>query len=255
MAHRHRPTAFDPELAARLRAVSGPEPIAALNRVRERECGEPLVDIRRACPGVQVARKCLPYLRKTVAEKLRNAQAALPPGYRLRVTTALRTLATQTELFDRYFTELKEKHPRWSYATLRRQTCRFFAPYDQPAPPGHCTGAAVDVHLLLPSGRLAELRKPLTGWKAARSLASGLSARAVANREILFRAMLSAGFSNCAEEFWHFSWGDAGWAVRVGASECCYGVGKDFLPAVSKTGSCRNPNLSAAVPSPEPPQA
>lgn len=223
MPRRPRSVSFDPSLAARLRAVSAPEPIAALNRVRERECGEPLVDIRQHCPGVRVARKCLPYLRETVADKLNRAQAALPSGYRLRVTTALRTWETQQKLFDTYFAELKEKHPEWSHATLRRQTCRFFAPYDQPAPPGHCTGAAVDVHLVLPSGRPAEVRKPLTGWQSAKSLVHGLSEKSVRNREILFTAMLSAGFSNCAEEFWHYSFGDAGWAVRVGERECVYG--------------------------------
>lgn len=221
---RRRPTVtFDPGLAARLLAVSGPEPIAALNRIKERECGEPLVDLRKHCPGIRVARKCVPYLRKTVADKLNLAHAALPRGYTLRVTTALRTKETQRALFDQYFAQLKEKHPEWHHATLRRQTCRFFAPYDQPAPPGHCTGAAVDVELLLPSGRQADLRKPLTGWKAARSLVPGLSERAVRYREVLFTAMLTAGFSNCREEFWHYSWGDAGWAVRVGEKACVYG--------------------------------
>lgn len=223
MSRRKSSFVFDPALVARLEAVSGPEPIATLNRVREKECGEPLVDIRKHCPGVRVSRTCLPYLRKTVAEKLSAAQAALPPGYRLRVTTALRTKETQQALFDKYFAELKEKHPDWSHATLRRQTCRFFAPYDQPAPPGHCTGAAVDVQLLLPSGKQAELRKPLSGWQAARSVVPGLSERAGRNREILFAAMLAAGYSNCREEFWHYSWGDAGWAVRVGEPECVYG--------------------------------
>nr|WP_309689934.1 M15 family metallopeptidase [Armatimonas sp.] len=216
-------TVFTLELAAHLRSVSNREPIAALNRIKERECGEALVNIRKHCPGVRVARTCLPYLRQSVAGKLNAAQAALPAGYRLHVTTALRRKETQQALFDKYFAELREKHPEWSHATLRRQTCRFFAPYDQPAPPGHCTGAAVDVHLLLPSGRQAELRKPLTGWKAARSLATGLCEKAVRNREILFAAMLAAGFSNCAEEFWHYSYGDAGWAVRVGEHACIYG--------------------------------
>ena len=223
MPRRLRTAAFDPELASRLRAVSGPEPIAALNRIKERECGEPLLDIRKHCPGVRVARTCLPHLRQSVAEKLNAAQAALPLGYKLHVTTALRKKEIQQTLFDKYFAELTEKHPDWSHATRRRQTCRFFAPYDQSAPPGHCTGAAVDVHLLLPSGRQAEMRKPLTGWKAARSLATGLCEKAVRHREILFAAMLAAGFSNCAEEFWHYSYGDAGWAVRVGEQECIYG--------------------------------
>src|SRR5262249_28504890 len=28
---------------------------------------------------------------------------------------------------------------------------------------------------------------------------------------------------NCRDEFWHYSWGDSAWAVRVGESECPYG--------------------------------
>lgn len=206
-----------------LKAASRPEPIAALNRVREIECGEPLVDVRTFCPAVRVARRCVPFLRETVAQMVNDAQRRLPAGYRLDVRTCLRTMAIQQAGFDRYFEKLKEEHPDWSYATLRRQTCRFFAPYDQKAPPGHCTGAAVDVHLLLPSGKKADLTRPLTGWKAARSLAPGLSPGARKNREILFAAMIGAGFSNCSEEFWHYSYGDAGWAVRVGKSECLYG--------------------------------
>ncbi|MGC4047123.1 MAG: M15 family metallopeptidase [Armatimonas sp.] len=211
-------------LHERLEAVSRREPIAALNAIKEIECGESLVDLRKSHPRLIIGRRCIPFLRERVAQKLIMAADSLPEGYAFSVRTCMRSYAMQKALFDRYFAELKEKHPDWSYATLRRQTCRFFAPYDQKAPPGHCTGAAVDVHLLLPSGHKADLVKPLSGWKAARSDVHGLGPRATKNREILFAAMISAGFSNCGEEFWHYSWGDAGWAVRVGAKECVYGL-------------------------------
>ena len=36
--------------------------------------------------------------------------------------------------------------------------------------------------------------------------------------------MLNAGFSNCRDEWWHYSYGDAGWAVRFGLKECFYGL-------------------------------
>ena len=36
--------------------------------------------------------------------------------------------------------------------------------------------------------------------------------------------MLAAGFSNCRDEYWHYSYGDAGWAVRMGLTECVYGL-------------------------------
>jgi len=32
--------------------------------------------------------------------------------------------------------------------------------------------------------------------------------------------MLEVDFSNCRDEWWHYSWGDAGWAVRMSETEC-----------------------------------
>ncbi len=201
-----------------------PEPIGALNRIRLEECGEALVDLRRHCPGVRVSRKCLPFLRAGVADRLNHAQALLPPGYRLWVRTALRTLAMQREMYERNFARIRDEHPTWSYAALRRATNRFFAPPDQKAPPGHCTGAAVDVHLLTPGGHPAELRAPLQGWDAAPTWVPGLGPAACRNRAILYDAMVGAGFSNCRDEFWHYSYGDAAWAVRTGQQVCLYGL-------------------------------
>jgi D-alanyl-D-alanine dipeptidase len=36
--------------------------------------------------------------------------------------------------------------------------------------------------------------------------------------------MLGAGFSNCHEEYWHYSFGDAAWALRTGSPYCFYGL-------------------------------
>jgi D-alanyl-D-alanine dipeptidase len=155
---------------------------------------------------------------------LNRAQAALRPGYRFVVTTALRTLPMQRGLYDRYFQQLREQHPEWSQATLRRAANRFFAPWDQKAPPGHTTGGAVDVCLLSPGGRRLDLISPYEGWAGAPTWIEGLTPRARVNRMLLVEAMLGAGFSNCRDEYWHYSYGDAAWAVRVGAPFCIYGA-------------------------------
>jgi hypothetical protein len=86
------------------------EPIAALNWIPLRECGEPLVDLRVHCAKVRIGRKCLPYLRQPAAEMLNAAQARLPAGHRFRVTTALRTLETQRILYERYLESLRAAH-------------------------------------------------------------------------------------------------------------------------------------------------
>ena len=40
---------------------------------------------------------------------------------------------------------------------------------------------------------------------------------------LLVETMLEVGFSNCRDEWWHYSYGDAGWAVRLGYPSCIYG--------------------------------
>ncbi len=40
----------------------------------------------------------------------------------------------------------------------------------------------------------------------------------------MVEAMLGAGFSNCRDEWWHYSYGDAGWAVRLQEESCFYGL-------------------------------
>lgn len=210
--------------AASSNRLSAPEPIAALNRVKCHESDEALVDIREACPGVETLERVCPYLRATVAGMLQNASGRLPADRRFRVGTALRTLEHQRRHWDGYRDRLRAEHPGWSRATLHRAVNRFFAPYNQPAPPGHCTGAAVDVQLVDAEGVPLDVTSPLEHWAAAPTWTTRISEEARRNRMVMVGAMLDAGFSNCRDEFWHYSWGDAAWAVRTGAGECPYGL-------------------------------
>lgn len=229
------------------RRIGAPEPIAALNRVTIREYAvphdrrEPLVDIRVACPDVVVLPHACPYLRETVAGMVNAAQSALPNGYRLQVSTALRTLAMQSANWNGYYGQMRAENPTWPTSALRRATNKFHAPYDQKAPPGHCTGGAVDVLLLDAAGELLDLTSPLAFWDGAYTWTDKISLEAKANRMILVEAMLSAGFSNCRDEYWHYSWGDSAWAVRRGETNCPYGwahapvaVETDFVGAIGR---------------------
>ncbi len=206
------------------RSAGRPEPVRALNRIREVENGEPLVDLRVVCPWVVIHRpQVIPYLRERVAQMLGKAAQSLPAGFQFGVIDAWRPFQRQERIYD-YMTKCAlEVHPHLTFTQLRRKVNRWVAPPHEKAPPGHCTGAAVDVYLLDEQGEPVNVSSPYTRFSAAPTYSYGLSPEAHANRMLLVNAMLGVGFSNCRDEWWHYSFGDAGWAVRMGLQECCYG--------------------------------
>lgn len=207
------------------RTKGRPEPIHLLNLVRENESGEPLVDVRIACPSVQIARpQVIPYVRETVALMCERAAHLLPDGYHLGLVEGWRPIERQQRIYDFMWKSAVEAFPDRSVPALRRTVCRWVAPTDQKAPPGHCTGAAVDVWPIDDSGEPIDVAAPYDRYKAASTYSHGLTDEAYRNRMILVEAMLSVGFSNCRDEWWHYSYGDAGWAVRLEKAECPYGL-------------------------------
>ncbi|HXH61044.1 MAG TPA: M15 family metallopeptidase [Fimbriimonadaceae bacterium] len=207
------------------RSKGRPEPIAALNRIVEKDNGEPLVDIRKAVPKVRIFRKAtIPYVRQTVAEMLKRAAASLPKGYYLSLTEGWRPLERQRLIYEFMSKSLLEVKPDIDYATLRRTINRWVAPVDQKAPPGHCTGAAVDVYLVDKKNEPYDVTSPFERFESGPTYVRGLSPAARRNRDLLLSTMLGVGFSNCRDEWWHYSYGDAGWAVRTGRKRCVYGL-------------------------------
>jgi len=196
------------------------EPIAALNKVVHLENGEPLVDLREAVPGLHVLREtAVPWARRSVAERFAEARASIAP-LDIGLREAWRSPERQKFIYDYYFNSLP---PESSLAVRRRRANRFFAPYDQKAPPGHSTGAALDVWLLDADGESIPLNGPGQRFRSAPTFSARLPAIIREKRIILYTAMTAVGFTNCRDEWWHYSYGDAGWAVRVGSPTCIYG--------------------------------
>lgn len=208
------------------RSQGRPEPIRALNSIREIENNEPLVDLRSFAPKIKIAREtAIPFARETVARMAKRAASLLPRGYHLGLVEAWRPLARQQRIYDFMVRSATEAFPHRDHSAIRRTVCRWVAPTDQKAPPGHCTGAALDVWLMRADGEPADVWSPYEDrFRAAPTFALGLSDEAQHNRTILITAMLEAGFSNCRDEWWHYSYGDAGWAVRTGHPSCFYGL-------------------------------
>jgi len=206
------------------RSRGTPEPIRALNRIPERENGEPLVLLAEVAPSVLIPRpQTIPYVRETVARMAESAARALPQGVRLAVTDAWRPRDRQRRIYEWMTRCVLEVWPNTPLSALRRRVNRWVAPWNEKAPPGHCTGAAIDVMLADDAGEPLDVTSPYDRFQAAPTYAHGLTPTARENRMLLVDTMLSVGFSNCRDEWWHYSYGDAGWAVRLGFPECIYG--------------------------------
>ncbi len=207
------------------RTKGRPEPIAALNRVRELENGEPLVNVLEFAPSLKLIRaQVIPFVRQHVAEMCEEAARRLPQGYYLGLVEGWRPIERQQRIWDFVWKSAEKAFPHRDHIALRRTVCRWVAPTDQKTPPGHCTGAAVDVWLVDRNGETIDVSSPFDRFQAAPTHSYGLSGPAFESRMLLVGAMQSVGFSNCRDEWWHYSYGDAGWAVRVGERACCYGL-------------------------------
>lgn len=201
-----------------------------LRHIKIVECGEPLVDYLEMCPKLLQSRPRWQYtratlLRQSVAEKLCRAAEALPKGYRLAVVEGWRPPYIQNRMYLSGWMRWKERHPDWSDVQLRRVVNRFIAPLHGRVPPPHSTGAALDVLLADETGRELDHTSPYkrTDPKAYLVDVKGLDEEVVRHRAILHEALLSGGLTNYPSEWWHWSYGDQGWAYRTGAPNAIYG--------------------------------
>ena len=93
---------------------------------------------------------------------LAQAAESLPVGVDIQIIEGFRPLAQQRFMYEQIKAEYAERHPEWSRATLHRMTNILSAPPDDPCPPPHTTGGAVDLSLIhMPSRELLDMVSPL----------------------------------------------------------------------------------------------
>jgi zinc D-Ala-D-Ala dipeptidase len=206
------------------------ESVERVGRVAVRECGEPLVNLAELDLGIRLADShpwsSFPrvfWVRHSVAEMLDAARRSLPAGVHLELLEGYRPLRIQRRLFAAAYRHLRSRHPRWTPAQLR-EAANVLVADPTVAPPPHSTGGAVDVILVDAEGRRLDMSSPLP-WSelSAPTKCEGLSAEARANRKLLVDTLSSAGLTNYAGEWWHWSYGEPGWAVRTDAAHAFYG--------------------------------
>lgn len=173
------------------------------------------------------------WLRKTVYDKLVEAQSRLPKGLHFCLYEGYRSLALQKMIFDKQFSNVKTRHPDWSAQQLFQETTKLVSPVVNPDQshniPPHSTGAAIDVYLLNDEGKPVDMGIHPEKWMQDKDGVLSLTASdhisdaARKNRQIMSDVLSAAGFVNYPTEYWHWSYGDRYWAYTKQRSYAIYG--------------------------------
>lgn len=212
------------------RRISIAEPVTETSKIPIIECGEPLVDFIEFCPDLAFGAPRFDYrreklVRKSVAEMLCAANAALPKGLKLAIGEGWRPPHIQHRMYMTAWSRFKEAHPDWSQVKLRRVVNRYVAPVNSKAPTPHSSGGAVDLNLVTTDGVALDHHSPFKRRdpQGYSFYAPGLTAAARETRDILASVLLPTGMTNYPSEFWHWTYGDQGWAYRGGHPNAIYG--------------------------------
>ncbi|AZL16400.1 M15 family metallopeptidase [Rickettsiales endosymbiont of Stachyamoeba lipophora] len=172
-------------------------------------------------------------LRKTVYERLRQAQSLLPQGFKFCLYEGYRSIKLQKKLFDMRFAKIAYLHPDWPEEMIFDETIKMVSPVVNKDKslniPPHSTGAAFDVYLLNDKGEAVDMGIHPKDWahdtEGIVSLTSSdeISNEAKFHRHIMNRALEAVDFVNYPTEFWHWSYGDRYWAYHKGAANALYG--------------------------------
>ena len=205
-----------------------------------KECYEPLVDVKKFCPKIEInlgkermKKEKTAYLRKTVAEMICHAQKNLPAGMTFIINDAWRPQYVQQEIKKRFLKYFSEKYPDWTKDRIIREIEKFVAPSSGKYASGHMTGGAVDLRLWKNGRKIPMKSSKLSYQENAKSFQPKLPQYLQENRKIMFTVLKNAGLSNYPKEYWHWSYGDIWWARRNKKKTAIYGVIKDGFENLS----------------------
>lgn len=173
------------------------------------------------------------FLRKTVYEKLKEANAQLPRGIHFCLYEGYRSLILQKMIFEHHYKQVKSRHPDWSLTDIFNETTKLVSPVinqngSQNIPP-HSTGGAIDVYLIDEQGKPLDMGIHPKDWmndnegRLSLTHSKIISNEAKVNREIMSRVLSNVGFVNYPTEYWHWSYGDRYWAFVTKQPFAIYG--------------------------------
>lgn len=204
-----------------------------LDAVRIEDNGEPLVDFLElrdsnklvfspTHPVFEFPRVHL--LRASVAQMVCQAAQNLPAGLRLQIVEGYRPIAVQRAMYRHALEQARRRRPDADDKAIALEAGRYSAPPDAATPPPHLTGGAVDLEIIGSDGARLDFTSPfdLNDMSHTAFDAPGISAQARENRDLLKSVLEPTGLTSYADEWWHWSYGDNGWALRGGAQHAIY---------------------------------
>lgn len=164
-------------------------------------------------------------IRKSVYEKLKQAQMTLPKGFKFCVYQGYRSSVMQQQIFQERYKALSKANPKMTHEQIFTEATKFASPIinldGTPNIPPHSTGGAIDVYLIDETGkavdmgiRLDEAHKDLEG-SYSKTDSQVISEQAKEYRKIMSKALKAVGFVNYPTEYWHWSYGDRYWAYQT----------------------------------------
>ena len=173
-------------------------------------------------------------IRKTIYDKLKQAQTTLPDGLKFCLYEGTRSLALQQEIFQGRYDLLRKANSKMTHEQLFTESTKFVSPVinldgSKNIPP-HSTGAAIDVYLIDKQGKVVDMGihlddtyQDITGVYC-KTDSSVISEQAKAYRKIMGKALQAVGFVNYPTEYWHWSYGDRYWAHQTQQKYAIYGA-------------------------------
>lgn len=217
-------------------------------KIKIQECYEPLIPIppeifatesphpyQKLGAPYHLCQANSPYfLRQKVLDNLIVAQTKLQqnyPGWRIQIFDAYRPIAVQQFMVDYTFAETVKAEGLTldsPYLTKAKREAilelvyQFWASpsFDYATPPPHSTGAAVDVTLVDASGKTVNMGSSIDELSPRsypnhfldKTSTDPEAQKYHQHRRLLAEMMLSVGFQQHPQEWWHFSLGDQMWA-------------------------------------------
>jgi D-alanyl-D-alanine dipeptidase len=163
-------------------------------------------------------------MRRTLAQKLLQAQQLLPKDMRLFIKEAYRPLSIQRASFEAYAGQLQQTHTTWTSEEVYQEASTYVAPL---AVAPHSTGGAVDLTLINADGTEVDMgtsfnASPFSTQNATYTDTTSISVEAHTYRMLLKEILLSVGLVNYPTEWWHWSYGDRYWAFVTGSPYALY---------------------------------